>query len=55
VLITRGRAALTRPPNLTIPQLWQRWLNNSLLDEFSRGEAIKGQRSANVRHAGLRQ
>ncbi|MFE0705269.1 hypothetical protein [Streptomyces sp. NPDC058872] len=48
VLTTRGRAALTRPPHLTIPQLWQRWLNNSLLDEFSRVEEIKGQRSANV-------
>lgn len=48
VLTTRGRAALTRPPHLTIAQLWQRWLNNSLLDEFSRIEEIKGQRSANV-------
>lgn len=48
VLTARGRTALTRPPHLTIPQLWQRWLNNSLLDEFSRVEGIKGQRSANV-------
>ncbi|GCB47889.1 helicase-associated domain-containing protein [Streptomyces sp. NL15-2K] len=47
-LTTRGRAALTRPPHLTIAQLWQRWLNNSFLDEFSRVEEIKGQRSANV-------
>jgi hypothetical protein len=39
---------LTRPPHLTIAQLWQRWLNNSLLDEFSRVEEIKGQRAANV-------
>lgn len=44
----RGRAALTRPPHLTLAQLWQRWLNNSLLDEFSRVEEIKGQRAANV-------
>jgi hypothetical protein len=43
-----GNAALTRAPHLTIAQLWQRWLNNSLLDEFSRVEAIKGQRAANV-------
>ncbi|MGW1256023.1 helicase-associated domain-containing protein [Streptomyces sp. NPDC002513] len=48
VLTTRGQTALTRPPHLTIAQLWQRWLNNSLLDEFSRVEEIKGQRSANV-------
>lgn len=48
MLTTRGRAALTRPPHLTIPQLWQRRLNNSLLDDFSRVEEIKGQRSANV-------
>jgi hypothetical protein len=47
-LTSRGRAVLTRPPHLTIPQLWQRWLNNSLLDELSRVEEIKGQRSANV-------
>ncbi|MEU3654774.1 hypothetical protein AB0E67_18545 [Streptomyces sp. NPDC032161] len=39
---TRGRAALTRPPHLTIPQLWQRWLNNSLLDEFSRCRGDQG-------------
>ncbi|MEU3282520.1 helicase-associated domain-containing protein [Streptomyces antibioticus] len=44
----RGRAALTRPPHLTLAQLWQRWLNSSLLDEFSRVEEIKGQRAANV-------
>ncbi|MGC0339608.1 hypothetical protein [Streptomyces sp. SLBN-8D4] len=48
VLTARGKTALTRPPHLTIAQLWQRWLNNSLLDEFSRVEEIKGQRSANV-------
>ncbi|ELS54533.1 helicase-associated domain-containing protein [Streptomyces viridochromogenes] len=47
-LTSRGRTALTRPPHLTIRQLWQRWLNNSLLDELSRVEEIKGQRSANV-------
>jgi hypothetical protein len=47
-LTARGHAALTRPPHLTIAQLWQRWLNNSLLDEFSRVEEIKGQRAANV-------
>ncbi|MGR8009726.1 helicase-associated domain-containing protein [Streptomyces hypolithicus] len=44
----RGRAALTRPPHLILAQLWRRWLNNSLLDEFSRVEEIKGQRAANV-------
>ncbi|MEC4014919.1 hypothetical protein [Streptomyces sp. H27-D2] len=47
-LTPRGNAALTRPPHLTIAQLWQRCLNNSLLDEFSRVEEIKGQRAANV-------
>jgi hypothetical protein len=48
VLTTRGQTALTRPPHLTIVQLGQRWPNNSLLDEFSRVEEIKGRRSANV-------
>ncbi|RPE42632.1 XPB/Ssl2-like helicase family protein [Streptomyces sp. Ag109_O5-1] len=47
-LTPRGRAALTRPAHLIIAGLWQRWLNNSLLDEFSRVEEIKGQRAANV-------
>ncbi|MET9182506.1 hypothetical protein ABZX88_30485 [Kitasatospora aureofaciens] len=47
-LTPRGRSALVRPAHQTIAALWQRWLKNALLDEFSRIEEIKGQRAANV-------
>ena len=47
-LTPRGRSALARPAHQTIAALWQRWLKNALLDEFSRIEEIKGQRAANV-------
>ena len=47
-LTTRGRAALTAPPSATIRDLWQRWVSHAVIDELTRVEAIKGQRSANV-------
>ena len=42
-LTTTGRAALGGPTADTLRLIWKRWLNNTLLDEFSRVEAIKGQ------------
>ena len=42
-LTRAGRAALGDPPANTLRNLWQRWMGNSLLDEFNRIEAIKGQ------------
>lgn len=45
-LTARGRMALSRPPHVTIRSLWQRWLSHGMIDEMSRVEQIKGQRSA---------
>ena len=42
-LTKAGCAALSAPPADTLRQLWQRWLGTTLLDEFSRIDAIKGQ------------
>jgi hypothetical protein len=47
-LTPKGRTALRKPPAEVIRQLWQRWLTHAVIDEFSRVERIKGQRSANV-------
>lgn len=47
-LTNRGRAALTAPPSATIRDLWQRWIGHAVIDELTRVETIKGQRSANV-------
>ena len=47
-LTTRGRSALSAPPSATIRDLWQRWVARAVIDELTRVEAIKGQRSANV-------
>ena len=43
-LTRAGRAALSAPPTDTLRRLWQRWLGTTVLDEFSRIDAIKGQR-----------
>ncbi|MEV8037182.1 helicase-associated domain-containing protein [Streptomyces sp. NPDC086182] len=40
--------ALTKPAHDTLALLWRRWLSRGVIDEFSRVEAIKGQRAANV-------
>ena len=42
-LTKSGRAALAAPAAETLRRLWKRWLGTTLLDEFSRVEAIKGQ------------
>jgi hypothetical protein len=47
-LTTRGQQALTQPAHRVLAGLWQRWLSSTILDEFSRIEAVKGQRAANV-------
>ncbi|MGV9565053.1 helicase-associated domain-containing protein [Streptomyces sp. NPDC003480] len=47
-LTTRGQQALTQPAHQVLTGLWQRWLSTTILDEFSRVEAVKGQRAANV-------
>ncbi|MGW1616949.1 hypothetical protein ACWCQZ_47780 [Streptomyces sp. NPDC002285] len=47
-LTTRGQQALTQPVHKVLAGLWQRWLSSTILDEFSRIEAVKGQRAANV-------
>jgi hypothetical protein len=44
----KGRAALGKPPAEIIRHLWQRWLTHAVIDEFSRIDEIKGQRSRNV-------
>lgn len=48
-LTKAGRAALGAPPARTLRQLWQRWLKNTVLDEFSRIDIIKGQRGRGKR------
>jgi len=47
-LTAKGRAALGQPPAEVIRGLWRRWLTHGVIDEFSRIEEIKGQRSHNV-------
>jgi pentatricopeptide repeat protein len=47
-LTARGRAAMAKPSAGTIRDLWRRWVSSGPIDEFSRIEAIKGQRGANV-------
>ena len=50
-LTRTGRAALGAPPAETLRRLWQRWLKTTLLDEFRRIDAIKGQQRGKGRHA----
>jgi hypothetical protein len=47
-LTAQGRKALAEPAHETIRHLWRRWLSHGVLDEFSRVEAVKGQRAANL-------
>ena len=42
-LTRAGLAAFGAPPEQTLRRLWQRWLTSTLLDEFNRVDAIKGQ------------
>jgi len=45
-LTAKGRKALAGPAAEVIRGLWERWPRHAPLDEFSRVEAIKGQRAA---------
>lgn len=47
-LTPKGRAALGKPAADVLRGLWQRWLSHGVIDEFSRIEEIKGQRSRNA-------
>ena len=42
-LTEAGRMAFTAPPADTLRRIWRSWLKNTLLDEFSRMDEIKGQ------------
>jgi len=44
-LTARGRAALGGQPAESIAGLWRRWVSHGVIDEFSRIDAIKGQRT----------
>ena len=46
-----GRAALGAAPAETLRRLWQRWIKTTLLDEFRRIDAIKGQQRGKGRNA----
>ncbi len=48
-LTRAGRKALSTPPAETLRTVWQRWLKSTLLDEFNRVDAIKGQRGKGKR------
>jgi hypothetical protein len=47
-LTAKGRAALGRPRAETIRTLWRSWVAKAPIDELSRVEHIKGQRTANT-------
>lgn len=47
-LTARGRKALSAAPHATIRALWRAWVSKGIIDEFSRIDTIKGQRSKNV-------
>ncbi len=42
-LTRAGRQAMTEPPHEVIRELWTRWLNSTLFDEFRRIGEVKGQ------------
>jgi hypothetical protein len=44
-LTAAGRKATTAPAHELIRQIWEKWQKTTLLDEFSRIDAIKGQQS----------
>jgi hypothetical protein len=47
-LTAKGHAALGRPPAETVCALWRSWVGKAPIDELSRVEHIKGQRTANT-------
>lgn len=48
-LTKAGRDLLGKPAAEALRALWQRWLKNTLFDEFNRVEAIKGQKGKGER------
>jgi hypothetical protein len=48
-LTAAGQKALETPPHQVIRKAWQRWQKNTLLDEFNRIDAIKGQKAKGQR------
>ncbi len=50
-LTKAGRAAFTAPIEDTIRLLWTRWIDNNLIDEFSRIDVINGQTRGRGRKA----
>ena len=44
-LTSAGLKALSAPPAGVLSMIWKKWLKSSLLDEFSRIDVIKGQKS----------
>lgn len=53
-LTAKGRAAQKKDSATVIRTLWQQWIRRGTIDEFSRVEAIKGQRSASALSAATR-
>jgi hypothetical protein len=47
-LTPKGRRAVLAPTEQIVRKVWDRWIARGLVDELSRVEHIKGQRSANV-------
>jgi hypothetical protein len=47
-LTANGRAAVGRPPAETVRALWRSWVSKAVIDELSRVEHIKGQRTTNT-------
>ena len=47
-LTPRGEAVLARPSYQALGELWDRWLRSVSHDEFSRVEAIRGQRTSST-------
>lgn len=47
-LTAKGRAAVGRPPAETVRALWRSWVSKAVIDELSRVEHIKGQRTTNT-------
>jgi hypothetical protein len=45
-LTAAGRKALNQPPHEVLRAAWQRWLKTTILDEYSRVSAVKGQQSS---------
>lgn len=53
-LTPKGQRALLAPTPQILAELWHRWTTHGLIDEFSRIDHIKGQRSVNVLTAAAR-